>query len=187
MVAGLGVDANPEQTTSAGTEVIEGVVASWNGKHEWLCDSVEAAVGDTQPPDELIDVGNMLLMGFWSKDDNGTPTALMTLSDPAVGEKSVDLLHNDSRFVNAVSILAARDWRASARIDVKLPTDDRPIDPFLNEGIPVRSDDGCEGSMETRVQISRDGDDSVKFSLVEGGIPGDDVGTSVGVNVLGTT
>ena len=71
----FGVDANPIEAAGTGGEVINGFIAAGNGKVVIQCDGVEAAVGNTESPDKVRNVGDMLLMRFGSEDDHGKPTS----------------------------------------------------------------------------------------------------------------
>ena len=74
MKAGLGVDTNPVQFSSAWGEVIDGFITTGNGKVVNKGDGVEAAVGDAEAPDEVGDVGCVLLVWFGGENDHGEPT-----------------------------------------------------------------------------------------------------------------
>ena len=57
----------------SGGEIVDGFVAPWNGKVVNEGNGVEAAVGDTETPDEVSDVRNVLLMRFGGEDNHGKP------------------------------------------------------------------------------------------------------------------
>lgn len=166
VVTGFGIDANPKQSTGPSTKVVEGIVATRDGKSERFSDRVEATIGDTETPDEIVDVGNMFLMGFWSENDDGTPTALSTRADPIVGEEGFDLLGDDVGFVNTVSLLAAGDRGAGSSINVKFPADNRSIDTGSNESIPVPLDDRDKLMAKSGGQVIGNGDGLVELGLM---------------------
>ena len=58
------VDADPVQAAGPWCEIIDGFIAAGNGKVVDECDGVEAAIRDAQAPDEVFNVGNVLLVGF---------------------------------------------------------------------------------------------------------------------------
>lgn len=57
--------------TGARCKVVDGFVAAGDGKIVDESDRVEAAVRDAEAPNEVLDVGDVFLVGFWSKDDHG--------------------------------------------------------------------------------------------------------------------
>ena len=82
--AGFGVDADPVETASAWGKIVDSFVTAGNGKVVHEGNGVKAAIGHTQPPDEVRNVGNVLLVGFWGKDNHGEPTGeVREAADPA--------------------------------------------------------------------------------------------------------
>ena len=79
---------------------------------------VQLAVGDTHAPNKFINIGDLFLMGFGSEDDGGTP-GFITWSNPAtvVGEKDLNLCHDDLALVRPIARLPAAHWRQTASIN----------------------------------------------------------------------
>eukprot|EP00977_Amphora_coffeiformis_P026605 scaffold28213_cov154-Amphora_coffeaeformis.AAC.1 len=72
-------------------------------------------------------------------------------------------------------------WRATglrggvASVDAEFVVEDGPVDASGSEGVPVGLDDGGESVPVTGFKGGGDGDDGVKFGLVEGWVPEDAV------------
>ena len=66
MKAGFAVDADPEETASAGGKIVDGFVATGNREVVDERDCIEAAIGDAEAPNEIGNVGDVLLVGFGS-------------------------------------------------------------------------------------------------------------------------
>ena len=69
----FGVNTDPIQASGTRGKVVNGFVAAWDRKTVHKCNRVEAAVGDTEAPDEVFDILYVFLMGFWGKDNHGEP------------------------------------------------------------------------------------------------------------------
>ena len=72
----------------------DSIVGSWDGVLKWFGDSIQFPIRNTHPPDDVVDVGDILLVWF-SCDYNKRNPWYFTLFDPFVREKFLDLLHND--------------------------------------------------------------------------------------------
>jgi hypothetical protein len=55
---------------------------------------VQSAVRDTHAPHKVVDISDLFLVGFGSKDDGGTPRPI-TWANPTVAEKDLNLGHDD--------------------------------------------------------------------------------------------
>jgi CO/xanthine dehydrogenase FAD-binding subunit len=69
VVASLVVKGDEEQRPSQIAEIIDSVVAARNRVLEGKSDLVQAAIGNTETPDKVVDQGNVFLMRLSSKDN----------------------------------------------------------------------------------------------------------------------
>ena len=71
MEAGLGIHTDPEEMAGTGGKVVNGLVTPGDGEAVGECNGIEAAIVDTQAPDEVDNVLDVLLMGFGGEDNLG--------------------------------------------------------------------------------------------------------------------
>ena len=67
---------------------------------------IQSAVGDTHAPHEVVDISDLFLVRFGSKDDEGTPRPI-TWANPTVVEKDLNLGHDDLALMRTISRLPA--------------------------------------------------------------------------------
>lgn len=94
---------------------------------------------------------------------------------PAQFQEALQLGDHDGGFMDAVP-----GWGASLRdgvsgVDAEFVVQDWSADAVGDEGVPVSLDNGSEALAVLGFQVGGNGDDLVKFGLVEGGIPEDAV------------
>ena len=77
------------------------IVASLDGVLKSFGDSIQVMVWKTHPPDEFVDVGDILLMWFSCYYDKIIPWSFTSFGLP-VGEELLHLLHNYFRFIWAI-------------------------------------------------------------------------------------
>ena len=97
---------------------------------------IQAAVGDTHAPNKFINIGDLFLMGFDSKDDGGVPSALAQANQTIV-EENLNLGHNDLAFMGPITRLPAADWWQPASINSKFEMKDGFHDARRIKAIPI--------------------------------------------------
>jgi hypothetical protein len=112
------------------------VVAARNGVGEGQGDSIQFPVAHTHPPDEVVDIVNVLLVGFGGEDNDAAPGATAR-SDPFVIEKDCELFHDDFTFMWAIIGLGAANGLALASVNYKFESTNTFGHASFIEGIPV--------------------------------------------------
>ena len=154
MKAGFGVDADPKEAAGAWGEVVDSFVAAGDGKFIFEGDRVEASVGDTKSPDEVVDVGDLFLVWFRCEDDHGEPAAEAGVkADPIGFLEGVKLVRHDFGFVDAVAWLAAGNGCSGTGVNAEFVVEDWSRDAAGDEGVPIALDDVGEASGEGRVEV----------------------------------
>eukprot|EP00977_Amphora_coffeiformis_P023177 scaffold12343_cov107-Amphora_coffeaeformis.AAC.2 len=82
---------------------------------------------------------------------------------------------HDGGFVDTVARRATGLRGGVTSVDAEFVVEDGPVDASGSEGVPVGLDDGGEAVLVTGFKGGGNGDDRVKFSLVEGRVPEDAV------------
>jgi len=96
VIAGFGVEADEVNTTAgAVTEVVEGVVATGNGKEEGKSDGVERTEIDAVAPDKVVNAVDVFLMWFRGKESTAKPGAASDAFDMVVVNECLNMLLND--------------------------------------------------------------------------------------------
>ena len=94
MKASLAVEANEVQSAMGVAEVVKGIITTGNGVFKGKGDGIEQSLVDTEVPDEVGDVLNVLLVGFGGKDNLGAPGA-STRANPSLVKQVINVgLHN---------------------------------------------------------------------------------------------
>jgi hypothetical protein len=141
---------------------------------------VQSAVGDTHTPNKFINIGDLFLMGFGSKNDGGAPSAL-TQANPTIVEENLNLSHNDLAFMVPITRLpAANWWRPASTINSEFEMKDGFHDASRIKTIPIGLNDGDNAGTDSRIGISTDSDFFSKFREVTLAIPEMDARASVG-------
>ena len=117
--ASLAVEANEVQSAMGVTKVVEGIIAMGNGVFKGKGDGIEQSVVDTEAPDEVGDVLNVLLVGFGGKDNLGAPGA-STRANPSLVEEVINVGLHDWFFMDAIVGLAACDGLGCTGVIAKL-------------------------------------------------------------------
>jgi hypothetical protein len=73
VITGLVVEGNKIKTAGRVAEVVNSIVATRDRILKRESDLVETAIGNAQAPNELEDIGDVLLVRFGSKDDGRAP------------------------------------------------------------------------------------------------------------------
>ena len=145
MKAGLAVEANEVQSAMGVAKVVEGIVTMGNGVFKGKGDGVEWSVVDTEAPDEVGDVLNVLLVGFGGKDNLGAPGA-STRANPSLVKQVINVGLHNWFFMYAIVGLAACDGLGCTGINAKLETADRVANTSSVKAVPIVLDDGDEFS-----------------------------------------
>ena len=123
---------------------------------------VQSSVGDTQAPNEFINIGDLFLMGFGSKNDGGAPSAL-TQANPTIVEENLNLSHNDLAFMGPITRLPAANWWQPTSINSEFEMKDGFHDVSRIKAIPIGLNDGDNASTDSRIGIRTDNEILVKF------------------------
>jgi hypothetical protein len=86
-------------------------------------------------PYKVLDVGNVFLVGFGSKDNEGAPWTAAFIN-PVIVEQGDDVVHDDVGFVRAVVGFWTADWIGGAGVDAELEAQDRVPSAVLVETVP---------------------------------------------------
>lgn len=142
MEAGLGIDTDPEEASSSRGKIVNGFVTAGNWEAVDEGDGVQQAVRDTETPDEVIDIGDVLLVGLGGQDDHGEPAAESSITgDPADFDKVVQLCLHDLGFVDTVPGLSTGNRSRVASVNAELVVEDGTRNARRSEGVPVSGDD----------------------------------------------
>ena len=131
---------------------------------------VETTVRGAHTPDKIMNVHDMLLVGFDGEDDGRAPSA-EAFSGPSVGFEYLQLLDDDLAFMGPIMWLLAADGRGGAGVNCEFEVQDRKLDAGAMEAVPVRLDDVDNGSANFWGDV--DADDKVlgKFREVTLALP----------------
>ena len=97
---------------------------------------VQSAVRDTHAPHQVVDISDLFLVGFGSKDDGGTPRPI-TWANPTVVEKGLNLGHDDLALMRAISRLPAAYRTGATSINSEFKMKDRFHDTGRVKAIPI--------------------------------------------------
>jgi hypothetical protein len=178
MVASLVVEGDKKETTSRVAEVVDSVVAARNRILKRKSNLIQTAIRDTHTPDELVDVYDMFLMGFGSKDDRGTP-GTKTFADPAVGFEDFELLHDNLALVRPIMRLLATDGRRGAGVDCEFEIQNWELNASSIEAVPVRLDDVDNSSTNFGGNVDADDEVLSKLGEIALALPYMDIGADV--------
>ena len=76
----------------------DSIASSWYGVLKWFGDSIKFLIWNTHPPDEVVDVGDMLLVWFSYDYNKRTPWSFTLFGEP-IGKELLDFLHNYFLFI----------------------------------------------------------------------------------------
>ena len=111
---------------------------------DWIrddpCDGVEWGVVDAEPPDELVNMADMLLMGLRREDGFEEPTPIVYLAYVANLFQSSDGFAHDRKFLGAVHDLFHRDGVGVASVDDTFVVFDGDENATVIENRPVLDD-----------------------------------------------
>ena len=116
MEASFAVETNEVQSAMGVTKVVKGIVTVGNGVFKGKGDGIEQLVVDTEAPDEVSDVLNVLLVGFGGKDNLGAPGA-STRVNPSLVKQVINVGLHNWFFMYAIVGLAVCDRLGCAGID----------------------------------------------------------------------
>ena len=143
--ASLAVEANEVHSAMGVTNVVKGIIAMGNGVFKGKGDGVEQSVVDTEAPDEVGDVLNVLLVGFGGKDNLGAPGA-STRVNPSLVKQVINVGLHNWFFMYAIVGLAACDGLGCTSINAKLETANRAMNTSSIKAVPIVLDDRGEFS-----------------------------------------
>ncbi len=83
----------------------------------YSCDLIERDVIDAKSPDEVINIGDMFLMGFWGKESLELPLAVMDLANVTKHFKGSDAFAHDWNLPWTIMYLLDRDGSCCTRIN----------------------------------------------------------------------
>jgi hypothetical protein len=83
MVSHARIEAYEEQMPTVIAKVVKGVIATRYRILKCECDAIQFSVGDAHAPDEVLDIGDVLLVRFGREDNEGAPCAA-AFFDPIV-------------------------------------------------------------------------------------------------------
>jgi hypothetical protein len=140
MVSAASVEADEKEFACGVAEVFDCILATRDWILERESDAVELAVGDAHAPDEFSDVLDVFLMGFWGKDDKGSPWTIAFL-DPSVGYECLLLLEDDCGFVWPVIRFTAAYGLGVAGVNREFEAQDGFANTHFVEDVPVFHDE----------------------------------------------
>ena len=144
--ASLAVKANEVQSAMGVAKVVKGIITMGNGVFKGKGDGIEQLVVDTEAPDEVSNVLNVLLVGFGGKDNLGAPGA-STRVNPSLVKQVVNVGLHNWFFMYAIVGLVACDRLGCTGINAKLETADRAVNTGSIKAVPIVLDDGGEFGM----------------------------------------
>lgn len=167
---------------------MNGRVAARDGRGDDARALVERDVIYAKTPDEVIDVGNVFLMGLWSEKGFTEVRAVKDWPDLAEFEELRDSLTHDGLFTGTVVNLLHID-RGSTRFDDELVITDGYEEAFFRKNSPILDDEGFYqlfGRGRKMVERKLLGQAGTIFGFVEDKIEGwvDDVEGRGGVYAL---
>ena len=137
MEASFAVETNEVQSAMGVTKVVKGIIAVGNGVFKWVGNGIEGVVVDAKMPDKVGNVMDVFLVGFWGKNDFGTPGA-SARANPSLVEEVINVGLHDWFFVDAIVGLVACD---------KLEAADRMTNASSIKAVPIVIDDRGEFGM----------------------------------------
>ena len=177
MIAAASIETDEVQFASGVAEVVDGVFTPRDRVFEWKSDTVEFAVRDAHAPNEILDIGDVFLMGLGGKDNKGTPRAI-AFPNPTVGKEHLLLVENNFGFMGTITRFATADGLGAASINSKF----EPQDGFANAGfiknVPVLLNHHFNATAGGKVDVVTDADMLFKFGRITSGIPETNIGTS---------
>ena len=108
-------------------------------------DGIEQLVVDTEAPDEVSNVLNVLLVGFGGKDNLGAPGA-STRANPSLVKQVINVGLHNWFFMYAIVGLAACNGLGCTGINAKLEATDRAANTGSIKAVPIVLDDRGEFS-----------------------------------------
>ena len=144
MEASFAVETNEVQSAMGVTEVVKGIITVGNGVFEWAGNGVERAVVDAKMPDEVGNIVDVFLVGFFGgKNDFGTPGA-SARANPSLVEEVINVGLHDWFFVDAIVGLVACNRLGCTSINAKLEAADRMMNAGGIKAVLIVMDDRGE-------------------------------------------
>ena len=112
------------------------IVVLWDGVLTWFGVSIKFLIWNTHPPDEVVNVGDILLVWFILEYNKTTPWSF-TPFDPSVGEEFLDLIHNYFRFIWAICGFLAAYWFWVTGVYTKFIALNYSTDALFAKSVPI--------------------------------------------------
>ena len=113
---------------------------------DWIrndaCDLVKRDEINTESPNEVLDVGDVLLMRFWCEQGFEEPGSIMDLANVAELFEFSNAITHDGDFTRAVVDLPDGDWSGIASINDTLVIFDGDEQALIVEHRPILLDEG---------------------------------------------
>ena len=120
------VQGDEVELAIVGAKVLDSIGAQRNRDFERKGEQVELAIRDTEPPNKIVYVNDILLMRFRGEHDHRGPGVVGPGANPAAIEQCGDVSSHDLPFMHTVT----RRWAATrlrdASVDAELDTDNGP-------------------------------------------------------------
>jgi hypothetical protein len=137
----------PHKATSAKGEVNSGIT-TWNRIGDDECDLIERNKIDAKAPDEVLDIGYMLLVGLGGEKGLKHPRAAMELTNMAELVESGDGLFHDWGLSGAIVDFSNSDGTSSTSIDDALVILDWDEEAFFIKDGPIFLDEVRDSSLD---------------------------------------
>ena len=112
------------------------IVVSWDSVLKWFGESIQLPILNTHPPYEVVNVGDMFLVYFYSEYYKRTPWSFTSFV-PSVGEEFLDLLHNYFRFIWAICSLLASYWFQVTGVYTKFNALNCSMGALFEKSVPI--------------------------------------------------
>ena len=119
-------------------------VAAWYRVGNWSRNLIQRDIIDAEPPHELLDGCDMLLMGLWREKCLEEPLAIVDLADVVEFCQISDALPHDWDFAGSVMNFLDSDWLRRPSVDnasIILYGDELP---FIVEHAPIFLDEAID-------------------------------------------